>query len=298
MKNFILHSALLLGLVVVSIMVVLSFSDGYSDPYYLKISSPKQSNLILGISKSAQGLQPKQFDAILNRHFYNYSFAISISPYGETYLNSIKNKLDTSRTNGVFILAIDIWSICSHTEFPNDSLHFRETNSFLKDIPNVTNNPNYKYLIKYFESKYYRILLKKSPFLLHEDGWLEVLLNEEKTSRDRRTSFTLDSYTKKLTQYRLSSLRLEYLSKTIRFLKKYGEVYLVRLPVHPQMFEIENTLYSDFNLLMKPAIAVSNGYLDMTPHNENYIFTDGVHLNRKSGKNVSMIISNWIKKME
>ena len=298
MKNFILHCALLILAILLTIKMVFSFVDGHSDPYYLKISSPKQSNLILGISKSAQGLQPKQFDRILNKKFYNYSFALSVSPYGETYLNSIKNKLDRTQNNSIFILTVDIWNISSITKNPNDSLQFREIKSFLKDIPNVTKNPNYKYLISYFNSKYYNIILKKSPSLLHNNGWLEIFLNEEKSNIKRRTSITLENYNKKVPKYKISSLRLKYLSKTINFLKKYGKVYIVRLPIHPQLLEIENKLHPDFNLLIKPAVEISNGYLDMTPYNEDYFYTDGVHLNKKSGKKVSNTISNWIKKIK
>ena len=298
MKNFILHCALLILSILLTLKMVLSFIDGYSDPYYLKISSPKQANLILGISKSAQGLHPIQFDSILNKKFYNYSFAIGISPYGETYLNSIKNKLDTTKNNSIFILTVDVWSISSASKNPNDSFQFREIKSFLKDIPNVTKTPNYKYIINYFDNKYYNIILKKSSFFLHNDGWLEVFINEEKTNIERRTSFTLENYNNKAAKYKLSSARLEYLSKTINFLKKYGKVYIVRLPIHPQLLEIENKLHPDFNLLIKPAIEISNGYFDMTPYNKDYYYTDGVHLNKKSGKNVSNTISNWIKKIE
>lgn len=296
MKKFNLHFTILIVLIFLTIKVVLSLADGYSDPYYLRVSSPRQPNLILGTSKSAQGLQPKYFKNILNKNFYNYSFALSISPYGETYLNSIKNKLDTTQNNYICILTVDIWSISSITKNPNDSLHFREIKSFLKDITNVTKSPNYKYLINYFDGKYYNILLKKSPSLLNKDGWLEVRLDNENT--ERRTSFTLESYKKKAAQYKFSSLRLKYLLKTISFLKQYGKVYIVRLPVHSRLSIIENELQPDFNSLIKPAIEESNGYLDMMPYNGNYSYTDGVHLNKKSGKDVTNIISNWIKKME
>ncbi len=298
MKNFILHYTLLILAILSTITMVFYFVDGHSDPYYLKISSPKQSNLILGISKSAQGLQPKQFDSILNKKFYNYSFAISVSPYGETYLNSIKKKLDTTQNNSIFILTVDIWNISSTTKNPNDSLQFRENKSFLKDIPNVTKKPNYRYLINYFNGKYYNIILKKNPSLLHNNGWLEIFINEEKSNVERRTSISMENYKKRKEKYKLSSLRLKYLSETINFLKKYGKVYMVRLPIHPQLLEIENKLHPDFNLLIKPAIEISNGYFDMTPYNEDYIYTDGVHLNKKSGKKVSNRISNWIKKIK
>lgn len=295
MKNFISHLIILVLLVLLTIVVILSLADGHSDVNYLKISSPKQSNLILGTSKSAQGLQPKYFDSILNKKFYNYSFTIGTSPYGKTYLNSIEFKLDTITRNTIHIITVDIWSISSKTKQPNDSLSFRETKSFLKTITNVNENPNYKYLINYYEGQYYNILLKKPPFLLHNDGWLETFIKKN-TNIKRRTLFTLDNYKKEVTQYHFSSLRLKYLLKTINTLKRYGKVYLVCLPVHPKLSIIENQLHPDFNKLIKPAIEISNGYLDMTLYNNNYSYTDGVHLNKSSGKNVSIIISSWIKK--
>lgn len=297
MKNFILNVSILIVIVLITIAFILHLADGRSDPYYLKISSPKQSNLILGISKSAQGLQPKYFEDVLNKKFYNYSFTIGTSPYGETYLSSIKNKIDTTHKNTINIIAVDIWSISSKTKNPNDSLHYRETTSFLKTVTNVTNNPNYKYLINYFEGKYYNILINKSPFLLHNDGWLEVFISNN-TNIERRTSFTLESYKKKVTQYQFSSFRLEYLLKTINTLKKNGKVFIVRLPVHPELSSIENELEPNFNSLINPVIEASNGYLDMSSYNEKFSYTDGVHLNKESGEVVSNIISNWIKKME
>ena len=42
---------------------------------------------------------------------FNYSFAIGYSNYGADYYNSIKKKLDPDAQNGVFILAVDPWSI-------------------------------------------------------------------------------------------------------------------------------------------------------------------------------------------
>ncbi|WP_145990375.1 hypothetical protein [Psychroflexus sp. MES1-P1E] len=297
MKNFILHVSILMVFVLITIAFILHLADGQSDPFYLKISSPKQSNFILGTSKSAQGLQPKYFEDVLNKSFYNYSFTIGVSPYGKTYLGSIKNKLDTLNKNTINIITVDIWSISSKTKNPNDSLHFRETYSFLKNVTNVTDNPNYKYLINYFESKYYNILINKSPFLLHNDGWLEIFISNN-TNIERKTSFTLESYKKKVTQYQFSSIRLKYLIKTINTLKKNGRVFIVRLPIHPELSTIENEIEINFNSLIKPAIEASNGYLDMSSYNEKCSYTDGVHLNKESGEVVSNIISNWIKNMK
>lgn len=297
MRKFILHITIFVIAVISTIVLIFSFTEGNSDPYYLKLSSPKKSNLILGTSKSAQGIQPEALKAILNKDFYNYSFAIFASPYGEVYLKSIKNKLDTSSFDNSFILSIDVWSLCSLTEDPNDSLHFRENSSFLSGIKNVNSSPNFKYLINYFESSYYNLAVNTSPALLHKDGWLEVSLSDDSLSIQNRTAFTIKDYNESIKNYKYSSLRLKSLLSTIDYLKKYGSVYLVKLPIHPKLSEMESELLPDFDFVIQPAIEKSDGYLDMTIYNEGFNYTDGVHLDKKGGREVSTIIANWIKNL-
>ena len=278
-------------------MVVLSFADGYSDSYYLKVSSPKQANLVLGTSKCAQGLQPQALESVLHLPFYNYAFSIYASPYGNVYLNSIKNKLDTSATNNISILTVDPWSLCSMTDAPNDSTAFRENKSFLNSVTNVSKRPNFKYLIHYFEGCYYKILLKDSPALLHSDGWLQVSINDDSTSVEQRTRFTLKDYESKLATYTFSELRYTYLLKTIDYLRQYGKVYLVQLPVDPRLSDIESTLMPDFDLILRGAVEKSDGYLDLTRYNEKYTYTDGSHLDANSGREVSLYIAHWINEL-
>jgi hypothetical protein len=284
-----------MAITLASFLIILSFADGYSDPYYLKVSSPRKANLMLGTSKCAQGLQPHSMQNILNKSFYNYAFSIFVSPYGSTYLNSIKNKLDTTITDNISILAVDPWSLCSMTDDPDDSSGFRENRSFLNYLINVNQSPNYKYLVRYFEGCYYRILLKNSPALLKNDGWLDVTLNDDSMSIRQRTQFTIKTYEEKLKQYRFSDLRYTYLLKTINYLQTFGKVYLVQLPVHPNLSNIEHQLMPDFNTILQSVIEKSDGYLDLTIDNSKYTYTDGVHLDKKSGREVSEQIANWIK---
>jgi hypothetical protein len=191
MKKFILHILILSIAITTSILVIFSFADGHSDAFYLKFTSSKKSNLILGTSKAAQGIQPDILKSICNDEFYNYAFAIYSSPYGKVYLNSIKNKLDTQNTNQTFILAVDTWSISSLTKNPNDTLNFRENNSCVKGITNPNQKVNYQYLINFFDESYYKILRRKSTAFLHNNGWLEVTLNEDSLSIQRRMEFTI-----------------------------------------------------------------------------------------------------------
>jgi hypothetical protein len=58
--------------------------------------------------------------------------------------------------------------------------------------------------------------------------------------------------------------------------------------------EIEKDLMSDFDLKINAAINLSDGYLDLTPQNSLYNYTDGNHLYKDSGKNISQIIAKWI----
>ncbi|MDY0237176.1 MAG: hypothetical protein RBR71_14220 [Gudongella sp.] len=273
----------------------MSQADGYADAFYLKFTTPKQSNLIIGTSKAAQGIQPRVLNNILHKNFYNYSFGIYSSPYGSVYLNSIKRKLNEKEDKNIFILTVDPWSICSLNESINDSANFSEVKSFLNDITNVCKKPNFKYLFKHFEGNYYRIFSKNSPFFLHDDGWLEISLNEEQQSRIRRTNFTINDYRKKLDQFGYSSVRFSSLLETIDYLKKFGKVYLVRLPVHPDLMKIEETLMPNFNSSIKLAIGKSNGYLDLASYNSILEYTDGVHLNVASSEIISTTIAQWIK---
>ena len=117
-------------------------------------------------------------------------------------------------------------------------------------------------------------------------------------SVQRRTNSTLVEYQNYLSLYQFSKVRLDYLSNTIDFLKQYGHVYLVRLPLSPQLMEIENQLAPNFSELLQISTEKSAGYLDLTSKNSLFSYTDGVHLSAKSSKLVSEKIALWIKDRE
>lgn len=297
MKKFIWHIFIFSVVVLGTVVSVLSLADGYSDSFYLKLSSPKKTNLVLGTSKAAQGVQPDVLKKILKKDFYNYAFAIYSSPYGEVYLNSIKQKLDTTEKENTFILTIDAWSICSVNDDPNNSSLFRENKSYLKEVTNVNQKPNFKYLINYFEGGYYNILFNnQSVTFLHDNGWLEVSLDDK--GNQRRTEFTLKGYQEKIKDYHYSKTRFLSVLETISYLTQYGKVYLVRLPVHPDLKLIEDEVMPQFDQTIQPAKERVNGYLDLSLLHKDLSYTDGVHLNKISGKQVSEVIANWINDLE
>ena len=81
MKRFIVQFSII-ALIALSLFIwIFSFADGTNDPFYLRFTSPKQNNLIIGTSRAAQGLQPKILNGICQTEFYNYAFTLGRSPF-------------------------------------------------------------------------------------------------------------------------------------------------------------------------------------------------------------------------
>jgi len=297
MKNFIVRTTLFISIIIAIFIFILSLANGYTDPFYLRFTTPKQDNLILGTSRSAQGLQPMVFKRFLNRNFYNFSFTNAHSPFGSVYLNSIKHKLNPNIKDGIFIVTVDPWSISNNGVNPNDTTNFTENNLVLANTNFVNMNPNFEYLLKNLSGEYYKILMpKKVAMFLHDDGWLEVNVSMDSAAVSKRIKAKMEDYRKNtLPSSKLSSVRLSYLKQTVEFLKLHGKVYIARLPVSPQMYEIEQELMFDFNDKINQSVQLSDGYLDMTNENNLYQFIDGNHLWKESGKLVSQKIAEWIK---
>lgn len=300
MKLFIIKSLVFALLITGTLAIVLSFADGNTDNYYLRLTTPQQSNLLLGTSRTAQGLHPVIFDSIMDRKFYNYSFTVVYSPYGTTYLESIKEKLAEGVEDGIFVLEVNPWGLSSTTVDPNDSLNFRESTGILGNTPCVNCKPNYTYLLKNYGGDYYRLLTSNtSPAFLHDDGWLEISVPMDSLSVAKRLENKLRSYTDKYSQeYWYSSLRLDFLRQTIQYLKQHGQVYLVRLPIHPRMMEIDEQLVPDFEEKIQTVVPYADGYLDLTPRNEEFEYTDGNHLHKSSGAQISRMVASWIQQQQ
>ncbi len=300
MNRFIIQVIGFVVVVAISFIAILFQADGRTDAFYLRFTSPRQTSLILGTSRAAQALQPRILDSILDQKIYNYAFTAAQSPYGKIYLNSIKKKLSATTKNATFILSVDPWAISSKTKQPNDSLHFREVGLMLDNTPSVSENPNLTYLFNNLGGQYYKILFPiNTKMYLHDDGWLELSLNMDSRSIKRRTATKLRHYRENtLPHFQFSSLRLAYLVETIQYLKQYGKVYIVRLPVSSPMMAIEEELMADFDTKIKKAIVLTEGYLDLTPQNNNFVYTDGNHLYKKSGAVVSQKIAKWIQELE
>jgi hypothetical protein len=288
-------------------------ADGTTDDYYLKFSSPKQSSLILGTSRAKQGIIPSVLSSSIENSDYqifNFSFTLKSSPFGLVYYNAIKQKIDLKSKDGCFIVTVDPWSIsekiCDLNKSP-DSL------SVLLGISDFTSKPNFKYLFKKFPHGWGRILLNRieKPILkyysgdlnssmtgsfsvLDNDGWLDVYTSLDSAFVKRKEEVKFKTYKYNSVMRTCSEKRIEYLNATIEFLKNHGDVYLVRMPVHKKMLSIEQQYMPDFNERISNAIFMSEGYFDFSTLDNEYRYTDGNHLTKTSGKEVTQKIGQWI----
>lgn len=298
MRRFILHIIGFIAIVAISFLALLSQADGSYDEYYLRFTAPTQQNLVLGTSRAAQGIVPSLLGQLMDRPFYNYSFTVSTSPYGPVYLESIKKKVAPSTTNGIFILSVDPWSLSTKDLEEDNKEAFRENDRFLATTSRVAMRPNFEYLLENLNSVYRILLPKRKTMLLHQDGWLEITVPMDDSSVLKRTNSKLESYRTDLVRFKPSEHRIAALVETVEYLSKRGQVFLVRLPVHPEMARIEQELMPDFKARIDPAIQLATDYLNMSNYNQKLQYTDGNHLYKESGKTVTGIIAEWMMKNE
>jgi len=305
MKRFLLHTSFFLILVILSVLLLLSRVDNYTDPFYYKFTTPKQSSLILGSSKASLGLIPSVFNEEISVEMFNYAFTIGSSPYGPSYLNSVKKKVDKRTQNGVFIVTVDPWSVSCFKKNHDDVNKYRELIGPVGETEMVNLNPNVVYAFnggdnlfkKIIKGEIKKIINKESSLYLHNDGWLEIFIPKDSIQEKERTDKAIEKLrNRELTQYRFSKIRLNYLSELVNYLQIYGEVYLIRLPVADEVERIENQFMRDFDAYMEKVAMDNNSiYLNMNKNKEVYKYTDGVHLHKESAKKVSKKIANWIK---
>ncbi|NNE16644.1 MAG: hypothetical protein HKN51_16800 [Saprospiraceae bacterium] len=304
MKQFIIKIGAFSLLILLSILGVFCLADGSTDAMYLRFTTPSQKSLIIGASRGAQGIHPKEVNRILNRDdLYNYAFQGPNSPYGEIYLESIKRKLDTSTKHGLFILDVSPWTLGLRKNSETGEEYLSEEDGFIDNTNFVSLNPNIEYLIESLDKRYSDIIrnrIKKGKnltYLIEDDGWLHVTLKPDQKSREYRTNKKIERYTKKLEDYHgVSEYRKESLVKTIQFLKQYGQVYLVRMPVIERMLAVENQLMPNFDAMMQEISEQNTAlFINMMPDRDSYSFTDGNHLDKISGTQFSKDLANKIK---
>lgn len=301
MKRFLVKSFRTFILIVaLHAIVLLFFANGRIDNFYLRFTSPKQTSLILGNSRSAQGLLPHVIDSALNLDpgIFNYSFTVNRSPYGPYYEEAIFRKLLKS-DSGIFIIAVDPWSLSLSPGEKEEVITFEEKET----IPYAVRNPNRKYNVEYLMQNYFSgwgdmiiaNTLRTDQTILHENGWLEVnVLYDEDEYLDRIKSKS-KIYNEYARNYRFSQVRLDYLKNLIEKLSMYGRVYLVRLPIHTIISSIEEEHFSSFDKSIRTLSKKLNvPYYRFSTNDSLYTYTDGNHLYKESGALVSKMLADSI----
>jgi hypothetical protein len=269
-----------------------------TDYFYNRFTQPKAPSLILGSSRAAQGIVP---DSIDEEELLNYSFTNYNSPYGECYFNAAKKKF-SGESGGIFILEVNPFVLSNYKRNMNgESEVFEECNAPPSNMWFTDASPNFEYFIRNYSEDLNTLTgIKERPFsiFLHDNGWLEIEMSFDTAYFRKNTEDKVRNYEELITKMKPSSARWDALAAIIEYFSRYGTVALVRIPVSPQMAEIESTYYADFGEQIKAlSRKTETEYLDYSYLNDSLYFTDGNHLHRSSAKIFSGILSSDIQKM-
>ncbi|MCX8522335.1 hypothetical protein OF897_00165 [Chryseobacterium formosus] len=291
MKRFLFKiSFYIIGIVAV-LLSLGTFADGNTDDNYMHYTGTKPSSMILGDSRGVQAVVPDVLDSKLgkDKRFNNFAFSIAESPYGKVYLEAVKKKINQETKKGIFILTVDPWSLSLDKDIKNEA-EYPEMKSALADMHFYDKSPNYEYLIKHYPRSWFYIYkereaVAKSNTYLHKDGWMEVTVNVHPDTVVIREGKKIKEYEELVKVQRHSQERLTSFKEMIDFLKTKGTVYVVRIPASERMMEIETYYWADFSKTINEISEKQNvKFFDFSPQAKNYIYTDGNHMYKESGK--------------
>ncbi|WP_426476871.1 hypothetical protein ACP3T3_16320 [Chryseobacterium sp. CBSDS_008] len=300
MKKFLIKVAPYFLAVTTILAVLGSYADGNTDDNYMHFAVEKPQNIILGDSRGSQGVIPGILKDKLSRKFDNFSLNVVESPYGQIYLKALKRKLDPETKKGIFIVTADPWAL-SLNKSVKKAQDFPEERSPLNDMHVYDRSPNYEYLLKHYTRSWFKIYTEraaigKSNSFLHEDGWMEINVNMHKDSVAIRTKKKVAFYEGLAQQADLSQERLRALEEIINYLRTKGTVYLVRIPGSEKIMMIENKKFPHFSSLLHNISRKQNiKFLDFSQKYNDYLYTDGNHLYKESGKKLTSCIADSIK---
>jgi hypothetical protein len=260
----------------------------YLDPFYTRFTTPPAASLVLGTSRAAQAVQPAILRERLGQRYegpwLNYAFTAMHSPYGPSYLASIRRKLAPGARHGLFVVAVDPWSLSLlKTQRALETSKLPEDDQMIGQLRLVNQNPNFEYLAHYLTAPLYHAFFTdtvRAVERLHRDGWLEIDLPSPALDSVRyreRLAEKLVTYRQLARTSYLAPTRLESLRQLIALLRPHGQVVLVRLPTGAGLAAIEQQYQPQFNELMQQ-VSTSFGVPYLNYLGQPYPTTDGNHL--------------------
>jgi hypothetical protein len=291
----------LLGTLIFFYLMLIIIRPDLVDAFYYRFTTPKAPSMILGGSRAAQAIKPGIINELIctdENKIINHAFALGVSSYGPNYLREITKKLDKTSNNGLFIISAVPWSLSIESDFVDDSTTFFEVenNLFVGNLKSSDSNPNFDYLLNHWVNKFepfvriFKYMINyQGMSVLHKDGWLEITTRTDSAYITERVRESSEEYMEK--RFKLSSIRLDYLEKIIRYLDKYGEVVLIRMPVSKQMQEIEDLRFPEFdNIIQQIANKNSIHYFNFFNMSGQFLTIDTHHLYKKDGERFTYIL--------
>ncbi|MFN5619819.1 MAG: hypothetical protein ACK478_00820 [Flavobacteriales bacterium] len=279
------------------------FSDGKTDDFYLRFTTPQAPSLIIGSSRAAQGIQPDSLQSWCAESgfatpIFNFAFTSQSSPFGETYHRAILEKLDNNAADGLFIIAVEPYTL-------GEVILAKETSPIeqkgqLYGAHWFNRYPNWEYLLHHYNYGWGRLALSSTGIItnsntLHENGWLEVNVAVDSTTAAARAANNIRDRRGDIGKFKLNPSRFDWLNKTISVLKPQGSVVIIRMPISSEFYAFENELAPEFNRMVNET-AQQQGVIY---HDFNYMshllsFKDGHHMQLSSTSIFSGYLHQWL----
>jgi hypothetical protein len=302
LKKF-LQNIAIWGLLVILVLGSMTayFAGPRTDFFYERFTTPKAGSLIIGSSRAAQGVQPEILNLRPDQPVFNYSFTYHESPYGECYLEACQKKFN-HESGGVFILEVNPFILSNYkVNMEADEEMFDECETAPSNMWFVNHGPNFEYLIRNY-SEDYRSLIGIKPrahaIYLHRDGWLEIEIPFDTAYFQKNTEDKVRNYNELIKKMKPSTARWKALEEFLEFFDQYGEVVMVRIPVSPEMAEIEERYDPLFEQkIINLSKEFETPFLNYFGLNDSLYFTDGNHLHRSSAADFSKQLGRDIERI-
>lgn len=281
-------------------LLALSVVDGKTSIGLAKVSGPRQSHMIIGTSRIAQAVMPSVLEKEIGAPFLNFAIDAATTSYSPTYNRAIEQKLDPHASNGKFILAMDPWCITGFYHPKNGTVMYPEKKTPLGQLQTFNWPLNIEYLIRDYHEGWGSIILThlrdNSTVTGHRDGWVEVTRNTDEDFVQSRKEKKIAAKKKEIDHAFVSEEKKQALYSLIKKLKAHGKVYLVRLPVDPDYYLLEEEFYPGFQLFVDSLVRdYGVPFLSMQNMTSEVAYNDGHHINKKYAPLISERIAQWIQ---